>query len=262
MIYPGGELVDRMGVRLHPDRDDVAILPVSPGTVRNGEFLAAALMLAADISSGIRLHTGTVTMALTTSFRLRRVAKPRLTAVTAESTSKFADQRRVIDRVDFRSADGSIVANGEISFITRRQHEASPLPVRHLAQFRAEWTRPIEEPLIEAARIETLDPSAGRVRMNATTDVRRRAGMLQGSMVTLLGEASALALAEHHFGAPVVVESLDVDFLNAAHADVLVTEARWLGEAGRSKIEAVLCGKDDTTPLASFTIGAVRADSR
>lgn len=262
MIYPGGELVDRIGVRLHPTRDDTAILPVSPGAVREGEFLAATLMLAADISSGVRLHDATVAMVLTDSFSLRRAVRPRIGPITATSSALVIDQRRAIDRVEFRDTDGEIVAAGRISFVVRRSPEATPPTKRNLDSYRAEWVQPIQEPLFDAAEINVVDAATGRVEMRATAAVRRKVGMLQGSMVTLLGEASALALAEHHFRAPAVIAALDVDFVNAAHAEQLTTQARWLARPGASDIEVVLRGEPEQAALAVFTIGAVRADSR
>ena len=263
-----GELVDRIGVRLHPTRDDTAILPVSPAVVRDGEFLVAALMLAADIASGVRLHDPNVPMVLTTSFALRRATRTAIGLVNAIPTRLFEDGRRFVDRVDFRGGAGEAVATGRISFVVRRPDEASPKTYRDvLSQFRKEWAQPIQQPLIKAAGIETVDAARGCVTMRAGSDVRRKVGMLQGAFVTLLGEASALVLAEHHYQAPAVVESLDVEYLAAATADTVTTEARWLDVAGESDIEVVLrsdaIGEDHGgLPLAVFLIGVARADSR
>ncbi len=251
-----GELVDRVGVRLHPTRDDTAILPTSPAVVYEGEILVAAMMLAADIASGIRLHEPGVTRVLTTSFSLRRATRAFVGAITATSTRLFADGKRFVDRLDFRGDSGEAAATGRISFVVRRSDVAAERDAR--SRYLTPWTQPIQQPLIEAAGIEISDPATGRVTMRASTELQRDGGILQGAFVTLLGEASALALAAHNYRAPAVVESLDAEFLAGVSADTVATEARWLATPGDSDIEVVLRSDPTGSALAVFVIGAKR----
>ncbi|MCE9622648.1 MAG: hypothetical protein K8R99_09915 [Actinomycetia bacterium] len=255
-----GELVDRIGVRLHPTRDDTATLPLSPAVVRNGEMLVAGMMLAADLASGIRLHDAYVTTVLTTSFSFRRAARGYVGPVTAVAAPLFADGRRAVDRIDFCNGEGGSIATGLISFVVRRAD--TPYSRDVYSKYRSAWTQPIEAPLSEAAGIEVADAATGRVTLHAGDDVRREGGIVQGAFVTLLGEASALAFAEHTLQAPAVVESLNVDYLAPVGNDPVATEARWLAAPGESDIEVVL--HDDTTGsvLAVFVIGVARAISR
>ncbi len=246
-----GELVDRIGVRLHPTRNDTAILPMSPAVVRDGEVLVAAMMLAADISSGIRLHESGVTRVLTTAFSLRRATNGFVGPLTATSTRLFAAGRRFVDRLAFHDDSGELVATGRISFVVHRGDE-SPRDAR--SRYLTPWTQPIQQSLIEAAGIEISDQATGRVTMSVSDDVKRDGEIVQGSFVTLLGEASALALAEHTYGAPGVVESLDVEYL-AGVADAVTTDARWLAAAGESDIEVVLRSEASNEALAVFVIG-------
>ena len=259
-----GSLVDRIGARLHPTRDDTAILPVSPAVVYEGETLIAAMMLAADIASGIRLHDGEVTMVLTTSFSLHRTAMPTVGPVTVTSTRLFADDKRVVDRVTCHNDSGATVASGRIAFVTRRYDVESPAPIPGdvLSRYRTPWTDPIQEPLAVAAGIETVDPAIGRVELHAGDGVRRKGGIVQGAFVTLLGEASALALAEHTLREPAVVTSLAVDFLAAVGADAATTEARWLDTPGASMIEVVLRSDPTGSALAVFVVEVARARTR
>ncbi len=255
-----GELVDRVGVRLDPTRDDTAILPLSPAVVREGEILVSAMMLAADIASGIRLHVPGVTRVLTTSFSLRRAMRKYVGPITAVSTRLFADGKRFVDRLLFRGDAGELVATGRISFVIRLSDVREPQDAR--GRYLMPWAQPIQQPLIEAAGIEIADPATGRVTLRAKSDVKREGGILQGAFVTLLGEASALALAEHHYQAPAIVESLDVDFLAGVNAAALATEARWLAEADDSDIEVVLRSEPTGSAVAVFVIGVARANTR
>jgi acyl-coenzyme A thioesterase PaaI-like protein len=255
-----GELVDRVGVRLHPTRDDTATIPVSVAVVRDGEILVSAMTLAADIASGIRLHEPGVARVLTTSFSLRRASTTYVGPVTAVSTPLFAHDKRFVDQLEFRGEEGEVVATGRISFVVRLSDATQTRDTR--SRYLAPWTQPINEPLIDAAGIEIADAAIGRVKLRATSGVQREGGILQGAFVTLLGEASALALAEEHYGTPAVVESLDVDYLAGVGAEAVATEARWLDGPGNSDIEVVLRSEPAGSPLAVFTVGVARANSR
>jgi len=259
-----GSLVDRIGARLHPTRDDTAILPVSPAVVYEGETLTAAMMLAADIASGIRLHDGDVTMVLTTSFSLHRTAMPTVGPISVTSRRLFTDDKRVVDRIAFHDESGATVASGRIAFVTRRRggNSPAPNPTEVLSRYRTPWTDPIQEPLAVAAGIETVDPASGRVELHAGDGVRRKGGIVQGAFVTLLGEASALALAEHTLQEPAVVTSLAVDYLAAVGAEVATTEARWLDTPGASMIEVVLRSDPSGSALAVFVVEVARARTR
>lgn len=254
-----GTLVDRVGVRLHPTRD-AATLAVSPAVVRDGTILVSALMLAADIAAGIRLHAPGVTRVLTTSFSFRRAIQTFEGPVTAITTRLFTEGKRSVDRLEFRNNDDELVATGRISFVVRTgQHGEAHHDAR--SRYLTPLGEPIPQPLIEAAGIQISEPATGQVTMRTRSDLHREGGILQGGFVTLLGEASALALAEHHYQAPAIVESLDVEFLAGVGGETAVTEARWLATTGTSDIEVVL--RDSTgSALAIFVVGVARANSR
>jgi len=253
-----GELVDRIGVRLDPARDDTATLPMSPAVVRAGSVLVAALMLAADIASGIRLHEPGVARVLTTSFSLRRPRTETVGPITAVSTRLFSEGNRFVDRLRFENDSGDVVATGRISFVVRRGDEP-PRDAR--SRYLTEWAQPIQQPLIDAAGMQVADPATGRVTLQSANELKRDGGILQGSFVTLLGEASALALAEHHYKVPAIVESLDVEFL-AGVSHAVITEARWFAAAGESDIEVVIRNGTTGSALAIFVIGCCAAGER
>ncbi|HRE00565.1 MAG TPA: hotdog domain-containing protein, partial [Ilumatobacteraceae bacterium] len=81
------------------------------------------------------------------------------------------------------------------------------------------------------------------------------ADIVQGSFVTLLGEAAALAFAEHELAAAVTVRSLEVGYLAPVAADTVTTRARWLGRRGAADIDVVACDVETGRVCATFVVG-------
>lgn len=254
-----GELIDRVGVRLHPTIDGAATLTCSPAIIRNGSVLSAALMLTADVAAGIRLHEADVTRVLTGAFSLRHSVPCTSGTITACATRLFQRGRRVVDRVTFRNDTGDTVATARIAFVVQRGDETHRGDIR--ARYHTPLAAPIAGPLIDAAGIAVVDAASGRVSMPLTAATQREGGMLQGGFVTLVGEASALVFGEHASGTSMIVQSLDVEFLTAVTGDRVVADANWLGAPGRGEVEVVLRGDGVDDPAAVFTVGLARAEA-
>lgn len=252
-----GDLVDQVGVRLEPGHPATTSLPVSAGIVHAGHALAAPLMLAADVASGVRLHGPEANAVLTTSFSFRRAGRPTPEGalVTATSTRLFSHNRRVVDSVTYTNDEADIVGFGQIGFLVRPSDSDTRDFSVHEAErrFLAPRGAPIPRPITEAAGIETIDAANGRTRLRLTPEVLRGGGILQGAFVTLMGEVAALLMGEHVLGGPTIVTALDAHYLAGVNAHA-VTTGRWLGEPGAADVELTLRDPERDAVCATFHV--------
>lgn len=201
------------------DGDLELTLLTQPELCRAGVVRASALAYLADALAGITVDTDPDVWTLTTDLSVRMAAVPAPDAVVATTEVVRQGRRSVTCTVDFRDPDGRPLGWSTVGFATVPRREGDPpkplfTPEVAVAGFSGQSR--LDEPLVEAARIEVLDAAAGRTRVTVTPELRNPAGTLQGAMVALLAEVAVEERAARLATDPVVVTDLDVRYLAQA----------------------------------------------
>ncbi|MFN3218885.1 MAG: PaaI family thioesterase [Acidimicrobiales bacterium] len=246
-------VLSRIGAR--PDAvDEMRGTIVSRSAIRRHERLRpATLMMLADVVVGMRHEARVEEWTFTTDYSWR-LADRRPVAegetITAAARELRIGRRLIIEAVDYLDDSGALLASTQITFMRTPQRPGDdPKPdisgVRALMAGAPE--EPLETPLVEAAGLEIIDAAAGTVRLEISDRIRRPGGMVQGSIMTLLGEVAAETMAEHTLGGPCIVTGLDVRYLLGGRTGPLVTRSSWVGppERGTVAVDVVDTGRDD-----------------
>lgn len=246
-------VLSRIGAR--PDAvDEMRGTIVSRSAIRRHERLRpATLMMLADVVVGMRHEARVEEWTFTTDYSWR-LADCRPVAegetITATARELRIGRRLIIEAVDYLDEAEVLLASTQITFMRTPQRPGDdPKPdisgVRALMAGAPE--EPLEAPLVEAAGLETVDAASGTVRLEISDRIRRPGGMVQGSIMTLLGEVAAETLAEHTLGASCIVTGLDVRYLLGGRTGPLVTRSSWVGppERGTVAVDVVDTGRDD-----------------
>ncbi len=203
-------------------------------------------MMLADVIVGMRHEAAIEEWTFTTDFSLR-VADPRSVlegeTITAVARELRVGRRLIVEAVDFLDEAAATLAVAQITFMrTPLRPEDEPKP--DISGVRAAMANapevPLAELLVDAAGLEVVDAAAGIVRLEIDDRIRRPGGMVQGSIMTLLGEVAAETLAEATLACPCVVTGLDVRYLLGGRTGPLVTRAAWVGAPERGTIEVSL----------------------
>jgi len=166
-------------------------------------------------------------------------------------------RRLIVEGVDYLDGDGSMVAQAQITFMrtpSRPGDEAKP-DIAAARRFMAGAPEhPLDLPLVDAAGIEIVDAATGALRLSIDDRIRRPGGMVQGSVMTLLGEVAAETMAEAALGVPCAVTGLDVRYLLGGRTGPLVTHSRWIGppSAGTVSVEVLDTGRDDVVTTTFY----------
>ena len=148
----------------------------------------------------------------------------------------------------FTTPDGAEVGYAQIGF--GRFHQRPGDPAKHIH----DPPRPdltglpdIAQPLAELAGIEVVDPALGHVEAELTPQLLNPAGIMQGAMVTLVGEVGAETLAESEFGSPYVVADMDIRYLLGGKIGPVYSTCRWMGDPSSGWVVAEIrdLGKGD-----------------
>ena len=246
-------MLSRIGAR--PDAvDEMRGTIVSRSAIRRHDRLRpATLMMLADVVVGMRHEAKVEEWTFTTDFSWRLTDRRPVAegeTVTAVARELRIGRRLIIEAVDYLDESGAALAAAQITFMRTPQRPGDdPKPdisgVRALMAGAPE--EPLEVPLVEAAGLAIADAASGAVHLAIDDRIRRPGGMVQGSIMTLLGEVAAETLAEHTLGRPCIVTGLDVRYLLGGRAGPLVTTAAWIGPPERGTIEVAVVdtGRDD-----------------
>jgi acyl-coenzyme A thioesterase PaaI-like protein len=250
---PGlSSVLTRIGAR--PDADDeTAGWIVSRDAIRHhGHVRPSTLMMLADVVVGMRLESAVPEWTFTTDYSLR-IATPTTVAeghpILARSHLLRAGRRLIVERVAYTDDAGAMLAEAQVTFMRVEQRVGDdPKPdigdIRRRIAEAPEW--PLEEPLPDAAGIRVVDAAAGVVELDITARIMRPGGIVQGSVMTLLGEVAATAMAEATSG-PCRITAIDVRYLLGGRTGPLVTRSWWLGPpaAGTIAVEVLDHGRGD-----------------
>lgn len=127
-------------------------------------------------------------------------------------------------------ADAAPIGFGHTTFqrVARRASGAAPGEPDQVGLPEALEHYPLERPLAEEAGIVVADASRGRVELPLGPASLSPQGVMQGALVALVVEESALALAEDGGAAPHAVCELDVRYLAAGREGPIVSIAEWV----------------------------------
>lgn len=246
-------VLSRIGAR--PDAvDELRGTIVSRSAIRRHERLRpSTLMMLADVVVGMRHEARVEEWTFTTDYSWR-LADRRPVAegetITAVARELRVGRRLIIEGVDHLDQAGALLARSQITFMRTPQRPGDD-PKPDIAGVRALMAsapeEPLEVPLAEAAGLEIEDAGSGMVRLEVSDRIRRPGGMVQGSIMTLLGEVAAETLAEHTLGGPCLVTALDVRYLSGGRTGPLVTRTSWVGppDRGTVAVDVVDTGRDD-----------------
>jgi len=225
------------------------------------EICVGGALRSAVVASAVDLVGGLVTRAIagtdatfTSDLSLRIVAPGIPRSILVHGAMLRAGHRLVTTGVRLE-ADEMLYAYGETTFSRiPREGESAP-DVASLSTPETIGHNPLERPLADEVGIEIVDAAAGAVRLPLRPALRNPEGVMQGALVALLAETSALALAEHSLGAPQIVTELDLRYLAGASVGPIEGLAAWIGapEARVLRVELRDAGRDDrltTTCLA------------
>jgi len=202
----------------------------------NGALRATVVASAIDLVGGFATREIAGADATFTSDLSLRIPAPGIPArLFARAEPLRAGKRLVTTGVRLETGDGTY-AYGETTFARIARHDPAP-DVRTLATPETIPFHPLARPLDEEVGIETLGP--GSVRLALHANLLNPESVLQGALVALVSECSALSLAEPARDRPQHVTELDLRYLSAASAGPVDGRARWIGnpETGMIRVE-------------------------
>jgi acyl-coenzyme A thioesterase PaaI-like protein len=243
----------RIGARPDPVDEMRGTIVSRSGIRRHERVRPATLMMLADVVVGMRHEARVEEWTFTTDYSWRLADRRRVAegeTITAVARELRIGRRLIVEAVDYLDESGALLASTQITFMRTPQRPGDdPKPdisgVRALMASAPE--EPLEAPLVEAAGVEIVDAAAGTVHLEIGDRIRRPGGMVQGSIMTLLGEVAAETLAEHALGGPCIVTGLDVRYLLGGRTGPLVTRSSWVGppERGTVAVDVIDTGRGD-----------------
>lgn len=225
-----------------------------PQLVANGVVRISVWVLMADISGGWQAeHTAGTDWTFTTDLSVRAPELRVPGRVVGTSSTLRAGKGNVAAEVLMHDETGALFAYSQVGFIRmpRRPHDP---PKPDMASSAKNWgdREQLTVLLAEAAGARTIDASIGHVAVDLEDALKNPAGAMQGAMVSLVGELSAEALAEHHLGVPHVVTDIDVRYLAMGRVGPIEARAAFVGPPahGTVRVELRDRGNDDRVTAA------------
>ncbi len=214
-----------------------------------GRVRPSVLMLVADITAGmIGEKEDPECWHFTTDFQLRTTAAPRPDRIEVTAEVLRAGATTLTCQCRFTTPDGTEVGYAQIGF--GRFPQRPDDPAKHIH----DPPRPdhpdlsdIDRPIAELVGIQVVDAAAGHVEVELTPPLLNPAGIMQGAMVTLVGEVGAETLARHQLGSPHIVADMDIRYLLGGRIGPIYSTCRWVGDPSSGWIVAEIrdLGKGD-----------------
>jgi acyl-coenzyme A thioesterase PaaI-like protein len=240
----GAPVHSRLGITARLDDGQLVFdLVPQPETMHHGVVRASVLSYAVDALAGIVIDQDPDVWSLTSDMTVRMRPLPAPTRIIATSRILREGRRSVTSAVELVSDGGAHVATGAIGFARVARRPTDPPKPRITLDGVVELfgrVPSIEQPLREAAGIESVDPAAGVVQVELTSDLRNPAGTMQGAMVALVAESAAEDLLAARFGVTAVVTDLDLRYLAQTQAGPVRTSCRLLGDGPDAAVEVSL----------------------
>ncbi len=246
----GFTLLAQLGIYCDPNsQPGYGKLRVFPEQCHGGQVRPSVLMLMADVVCGmIGEKEAPECWHFTTDFQLRTTSAPLPDQLDVNAAVLRTGATTLTCECSITTSDGTEVGYGQIGFGRFPQRPGDP--VKHLH----DPPRPdrlglpdIDRPLAEVAGISVEDAATGHVEVELTPLLLNEAGIMQGAMVTLVGEVGAETLARHHFGVPYAVADMDVRYLLGGKIGPVYSTCRWVGDPSSGWVVAEIrdLGKGD-----------------
>jgi acyl-coenzyme A thioesterase PaaI-like protein len=228
----------RLGVVVEPrEKPGFGYVESTPEICHCGHIRPSVIMLLVDMVAGLLDELSDPdAWHFTTDFNLRLFDGPPADRITARARRLRKGNSISVTEVDLEDQAGKLVGYSQIGFANKPRRPSDPEKPK-LTIGPSSFRGPnIDQPLLEAAGIEVVDPAKGMVQVELVDSLRQPAGMMQGGMVALTLEAGALALAGHEAVEDVVIADMDLRYLLGGRHGPMWTRSRWLGPAGSSWI--------------------------
>ncbi len=226
-------LLAQLGISYDPNsHPGYGKLRVFDEQCHGGQVRPSVLMLVADIAGGmIGEKEYPECWHFTTDFQLRTAAVPLPGQIDAFAEVLRAGASTLACECRFSTPDGAEIGYAQIGFGRHQTRPGDPAKTIY------EPPRPdlmgladIDRPLAEVAGIEVVDAAVGQVEVELTPQLLNPAGIMQGAMVTLVGEVGAETLAAHDLGTPHAVADMDIRYLLGGKIGPIYSTCRWMGD--------------------------------
>lgn len=227
-----------------------------PEVCRCGVLRATVLAAAVDsIGSLFARRTAGRDAIFTTDLSVRAPAGPVPERIVVRGELLRAG-RSLIASEAFLEADGAPFGYGQTTFQRARRAEGGGAREEPAQAAMPEVLEPfpLDRPLAEQAGVVVADAARGRVELPLGPSLLSPQGVMQGALVALVVEESALALAEHGSAGPHAVTELDIRYLAAGRKGPIVSSARWVAgrENGMIRISLRDAGHDNRITTAGL----------
>lgn len=214
-----------------------------------GQVRASVLMLIADITAGmIGEREDPDSWHFTTDFQLRTASVPLPDYIDVTAAVLRAGATTLTCECRITTPDGADIGYCQIGFGRFHQRPGDPAKHLHDPPLQDRLGLPdVDQPLAGLAGIQVVDSAVGHVEAELTPQLLNPAGIMQGAMVTLVGEVGAETLAEHDLGSPHVVADMDIRYLLGGKIGPVYSTCRWVGDPSSGWIVAEIrdLGKGD-----------------
>jgi acyl-coenzyme A thioesterase PaaI-like protein len=246
----------RYGISRTGDPGAPLVIEPHPEVCRGGVLRATVLAAAVDVVGSLfaRRVAGRDGI-FTTDLSVRAPTRSVPERIVARGELLRAGRSLVASEA-FLEADGAPFAYGQTTFQRVGPPERSgaseaPAPTglpEVLEHF------PLERPLAEEAGVVVADAARGRVELPLGPALLSPQGVMQGALVALVVEESALALAEHGGAGPHAVTELDLRYLAAGRKGPIVSSAHWVSgrEGGMIRIALRDAGHENRITTAGL----------
>jgi acyl-coenzyme A thioesterase PaaI-like protein len=242
-------------------RDPDAPLQIEPyeAVCHRGVLRPTVLAAAVDLLGSFfaRAEAGTDAL-LTTDLSVRSPARWSPASLSASGRALRVGRSVITSEAAFE-AEGAPVAYGQTTF--RRMARpagisAAPGP-SGVAVPEVFDAVPLDQPLFDEVGVSVVDGARGAVEVALRDALLNAEGGMQGALVALLVEASALALADASCAVPQVVTELDLRYLAAGRAGPVVSEAQWVAGPTGETLRVVLRDRGQGNRITTAAIARV-----
>ena len=226
-------LLAQLGIYCDPSsQPGYGMLRVFDEQCYGGQVRPSVLMLIADITGGmIGEKEDPECWHFTTDFQLRTAAVPLPDQIDVYAEVLRAGASTLTCECRFTTTDGAEIGYAQIGFGRHHQRPGDPAkPIHDPPRPDLMGLPDIDRPLAEVAGIEVVDAATGHVEVELTPQLLNPAGIMQGAMVTLVGEVGAETFAKHDLGTPHAVADMDIRYLLGGKIGPVYSTCRWMGD--------------------------------
>lgn len=208
----------------------------------------SALVLMVDMGGGLHAHRAAhPDWTFTNDLSVRIAARPAPSRILARTRVLRAGRGTMMTEVELQGDDDHFGL--AYAGFNRQARRVGDHPNPDIDEAARRWGRytPLDAPLFDTVGVQIVDAAHGRVEVAMRDDLRNPAGALQGAMISIVGEAAAEALLQHHGLARPIITDIDIRYLAMGRVGPIHSRARLLGTTPTDAIAVELYdrGNDD-----------------